>query len=235
MTFDENASAARPGQANSDELSPGLGPGSGRMGSRRVLTSGVVAVAVLAAIAALAGVGAVLGTVGEPVLAQPQPVASSFDPVFSHHLDLLGGLREWVEALPGIKASGYLALNDNLYAGSTILLWYGPPDRIQRQILDEARRRHISISVQRRTYSMAALQQASNQINAIDSGTGEFENFTISGASSFDINFDGVVVVGEYIHPPAEGIPTADAALTQALTAKTGVAVMIEHGEFVPV
>jgi hypothetical protein len=35
-----------------------------------------------------------------------------------------------------------------------------------------------------------------------------------------------VTVQGDYIHPPAEGIPAADTALAQAPAAKTGVALI---------
>lgn len=94
--------------------------------------------------------------------------------------------------------------------------------------------RHIPFSAQQRKHGMADLERAANQIFALESGTGEFHNFKIIGADSFSIDFDGVTMIGEYIHPPAEGIAAADTALTRALTARTGVAVTTEHGEIVP-
>ncbi|GAA0455077.1 hypothetical protein Ade02nite_03660 [Paractinoplanes deccanensis] len=112
------------------------------------------------------------------------------------------------------------------------MVWHGPPDSIQRHILDEARRRHIPASIQQRKHSKADLHRAVEQLGAIDSGTGVFHNFEVSALAAFDIDFDGVTVIGDYTQPPAEGVPAADAALAQALTTETGVAVAIEHGKF---
>jgi hypothetical protein len=144
--------------------------------------------------------------------------------------DLLSDLGNWIEAQPGIKASGYVTSINDPEAGSTILVWHGPPDRMQHQIMDEARRRHIPISVQQRKHGMDDLERAVMQLITIDSGTDVFQNFKVNSVAAFDIDFDGVTVQGDYIHPPAEGIPAADTALAQALTARTGVAVTIEHG-----
>jgi hypothetical protein len=224
MTFDEDAS--------SDEAPAGGRPGSGLTGRRRLLTSAAVA---LIAVAGVTVARAASAAVSEPALEHPQPTESSFDAALWHRQDLLSDLNYWIDARPGIKTSGYVTCINDPDAGSMILVWHGPPDRIQRQIMDEARRRHIPISIQQRKYSTGDLERASNQIFAIGSGTGGFQNFKVSGATTFSIDFDGVIVIGEYIHPPAEGVTAADAALTQALTAKTGVAVTIEHGEIVPV
>jgi hypothetical protein len=237
MVFDENASPAYPEKVSPDEPLADMRPGSGLTGSRRrLLMSAAVA---LTAIAGVTAAHAASAAVSEPALETPQPAASSFDPAEEaalwHRQDLLSDLRCWIENLPGIKTSGYVTNINDPAAGSTILVWHGPSDRIQRQIMDGARRRHIPISIQQRKYSTDDLERAVNQLIAIDSGTGEFQNFKVSGVGSFSIDFDGVTVIGEYIHPPAEGITAADAALTQALTAKTGVAVTIEHGEIVPV
>jgi len=235
MTFDENVSPERPGPVSPGEPSADTQLGSGRAGSHRLLTSVIVALTVIAAVITAHGASA---TVSQPALEQPQPAASSYDlekeKALWHRQELLSDLNYWIGALPGIKSSGYVTSIDDPEAGSTILVWHGPPDQIQRKIIDEARRRHIPISIQQRKYSMDDLERAANQLAAVDSGTGEFQNFKVSGVGSFSIDFDGVTVIGEYIHPPAEGIPAADTALTQALTAITGVAVTIEHGEIVP-
>jgi len=226
MTFDENAS---PEPVSPDEPPAEIKHGSGLMGSRRrLLTSAAVA---LTAIAGVAGAHAASAVVSGPALEKPRPTTSSFDAALWHRQDLLSDLSYWIEAQPGIKTSGYVNSIDDPVAGSMILVWNGPPDRMQRRIMDEARRRHIPITVRQSKYSMADLERAANQLSSIQSGTGVFQNFKVSGVGG---SIDVVTVIGEYIHPPAEGIPAADTALTQALAALTGVAVKIEHGEIVP-
>jgi hypothetical protein len=229
MTF-HNAGPAHPEPASPDE-SVGMKPGPGLTARRRLLISAGV---VLTAITGVTAVHAAAAADSEPTLKQPDTAATSFDAAFWQLQDQLVDLRGWTEALPGIKTSGYVtSINNEPVDGSVALVWHGPPDPIQRQIIDEAGRRHIPISVQQRKYSMPDLERAANQIFDIESGTGEFHNFKISGASSFSIDFDGVTVIGQYIHPPAEGTAAADTALSRALTARTGVAVTIEHGELV--
>lgn len=229
MTFDENAnSSVHPEPGGPDEPSADMKPGHGLMGRRGLLTSAAVA---LTAVAGITGAHAASADVTRPAVEKPQPTASSFDAALWHRQDLLSDLRGWIEALPGINTSGYVTNTNNPDAGSTTLVWHGPPDRIQRQIMDEARRRHIPISVQQRKYSMADLQRAAKQLTTIDSGTGVFQNFEVSALAAFDVDFDGVTVMGDYTQPPAEGVAAADTALAQALTAKTGVAVAIEHAK----
>lgn len=232
MTVDENASPADPEKVSPDEPSAGVRTGSGLMGGRRrLLTSAAVA---LTAIAGVTAAHAASAAVSKPTLEQPDPAATSFDAAFWHRQDLLVDLRGWIEDLPGLKTSGYVTnINNKPVDGSTVLVWHGPPDRVQRQIIDEARRRHIPLSIQQSKHAMNDFDEAVNQLTAIDSGTGVFENFTVNAISSFDIYFAGVTVVGEYIQPPAEGVAAADTALAKALTAKTGVDVRVERGEFV--
>lgn len=231
MTVDDNASPAHPEPVSPDGPSAGSRPGSGLMGRRRLLASAAVA---LTAIAGVTAAHAASADVGEPALDKAQPAASSFDAGLWHRQELLSDLNYWIDARPGIRTSGYVTSIDNPEAGSIILVWYGPPDRVQRQIMDEARRRNIPISIQQRNHSMNDLEQAAQQLTAIDSGTGVFQNFTVNSIGTLDMDFDGVTVGGDYIRPPAEGIPAADTALAQALTAKTGVAVRIERGQLVP-
>ncbi len=229
MTFDEYTNgSAHSEPVSSDEPSAGMTPGSGLMGRRRLLTAAAVA---LTAIAGVTGAHAASAGVPGPALGKPQPTATTFDAALWHRQELLSDLSYWIEAQPGLKASGYVTNINDPDAGSTTLVWHGPPDRMQQQIMDEARRRHIPTSIQQRNHSMNDLQQAAQQLTAIDSGTGVFQNFTVSLVGTFDIHFDGVTVLGDYIHPPAEGTAAADTALAQALTAKTGVAVRIEHGQ----
>ncbi|GAA0481146.1 hypothetical protein Aca07nite_88470 [Actinoplanes capillaceus] len=230
MTF-HNAGPAHPEPASPDESPASMKPGAGLTKRRRFLISAGV---VLTAVTGVAAAHAATAAVSEPTLEQPDTAATSFDAAFWHLQDQLVDLRGWTEGLPGIKTSGYVtSINNEPVDGSVVLVWHGPPDPVQRQIIDEARRRNIPVSVQQRKHSMADLERAANQIFAIESGTGEFHNFKISGAATFSIDFDGVTVIGQYIHPPAEGIAAADTALTRALTARTGVAVTIEHGELV--
>ena len=233
MTFDDNAdSSARPEPVSPDEPPADVKPGSGLTGSRRrLLTSAAVA---LTAIAGVTAAHAASAAVRKPALEQPRPTASSFDAALWHREELLSDLSYWIDAQPGIKTSGYVTNINDPDAGSTILVWHGPPDRMQRQIMDEARRRHIPISIQQRNHSMNDLEQAAQQLTAIESGTGVFQNFTVNSIGTIDIYFDGVTVLGDYIRLPAEGISAADTALAKALAAKTGVAVRIERGQIVP-
>nr|WP_221374936.1 hypothetical protein [Actinoplanes polyasparticus] len=127
---------------------------------------------------------------------------------------------------------GYIDSVNDAETGSTVLVWHGPSDRIQQQILEEARRRDIAISVEHRQYPKASLEGAVERLEAIVSGTGVFHNFEVSALAAFYMGFDGVTVIGDYIQPPAEGVAAADAALVQALRAETGVTVAIEHGKF---
>jgi len=69
---------------------------------------------------------------------------------------MLSDPREWIEARTGIVTSGYITKINNPDAGSTVLVGHGPSARIQQQILDEARRRRIPISIQQREYARAA-------------------------------------------------------------------------------
>jgi hypothetical protein len=233
MTVDDSASPADAEKVSTDEPSAGTRAGSGLMGGRRrLLASAAVA---LTAVAGVTAAHAASAAVSRPTLEQPDPAATSFDPDFWRRQDQLADLRAWIEALPDIKASGYITnINNRPVDGSTTVVWHGPPDRVQRQIIDEAHRRRIPISVQQRKYTMNDLEQAANQIYDIGSGNAEFHNFKVSAVGSFDIDFDGVTVIGDYIRPPAEGVTAADTALVQALTSKTGVAVRIEHDEIVP-
>ncbi|MFF5083718.1 hypothetical protein ACFY36_42275 [Actinoplanes sp. NPDC000266] len=163
---------------------------------------------------------------------QPNPAASDFDAAIWHRQDMLSDLRDWIEALPGIDTSGYITNINEAETGSTVLVWHGPPDRVQQQIRDEARRRRIPLSIEQRKHTMAALEGAVDRLCAIRPGTGVFQNFQVSALAAFDIDFDGVVVIGEYTRPPAEDVSAADAALAGAISAETGVAVAIEHGKF---
>jgi hypothetical protein len=241
MTFDEGTtSPANPAPVVPDVPSADRKPRSGLVTRRGIVTSAVVA------LSAIAGVHTAWAAVSKPAAEQPQPTASSpaigepeptestFDAGLWHRQELLSDLRGWIEALPGINTSGYITNINDAATGSTILVWHGPPDRTQQQILDEARRRNISISVQQRRYSLADLERATRQLAAIKSGTDVFQNFTLGSVAPFAPDFDGVTVAGEYIRPPAEGIAAANNALTQALTAKTGVAVKIDYGLPVP-
>lgn len=232
MTFDEcDDSSAHPEPVSPDEPPAGMRPSSGPRGRRGLLTSAAVA---LTAIAGITGVHAASADVTRPAVEKPKPAASGSEESLWHRQELLSDLRYWIEAQSGIKTSGYVTSINDPETGSTTLVWHGPPDRMQQQIMDEARRRHIPISIQQRKHSMDDLERAAKQLSAIDSGTGVFQNFKVGAISTFDINFDGIVVQGVYIHPPAEGIPTANATLAQALTAKIGVAVAIEHVQIMP-
>jgi len=223
MVFDEGAGPA------STEPPAGRRAGSGPWQRWGFLTATIVVLTALAGVTAAAAVR-------EPADdEQPLPAASTAEWELWHHQEVLSDLGAWIAALPGIKTSGYVTNINNPEAGSTILVWYGPPDRVQRQIMDEAQRRHIPISIEHRKHSLAALERAVDQLVAIDSGTGVFQNFTVSAVGTLSIDFDGVTVKGDYIHPPAEGVPAADTALARALAALTGVAVEIEHGQIVPV
>jgi len=228
MTFDENNTDSEHLEpAVADAASAGPTPDFGRTTRRGLMTTAAV---VVTAVAGITGMHAASASAGQPRAEQPQPTVTSFDQEFWDRQNLLSDLRYWIEALPGIKTSGYVtSINNEPADGSTVLVWHGPPDRLQQQILDEARRRGIPATVQQRRYSMADLERAVNQLVAINSGTGVFRNFMVNGVTTFDIDFDGVIVDGDYIHPPAEGNAAADTALAQTLTTTTGVTVKIGH------
>lgn len=232
MTFDDNATPADPETVSPDEPSVGARTGSGPVGSRRRLLT--VAAAAIAAIAGVTAAHAASAEVSTPALEQPDPAATSFDADFWRRQDLLVDLRGWIEGMPGLAASGYVTtINNKPVDGSTVVVWYGPPDSVQRQIIDEARRRHIPLSIQLSKHTMNDFDEAVNQLSAIGSGTGVFQNFTVNMISNFEIYFAGVTVVGEYIRPPAEGVAAADTALAQVLTAITGVDVRVQQGDIV--
>lgn len=169
------------------------------------------------------------GPTPDHVPPEPLPV---FEEALWRRQHLLTDLRDWIAAQPGIETSGYVTSVNDPDAGSTILVWHGPPGPLQQQIIDEAGRRQIPVSVQRREHSRDALERAATQLIGIHSGTDVFHNFELSSVAALDIDFDGVIVQGDYIHPPAEGVTAADIALAQELSVRTGVAVTIEHGRF---
>ncbi len=225
MTFDECA-----------DNPAGTRPGPRPKGRRRFLMSAAVALTAVAGVSVTYAASAAVGRAAadRPAVQTPQPTASGSEEALWRRQETLSDLRHWIETRPGLKSSGYITNINDPDAGSTIVVWHGPPDRLQRQIMDEARRRNIPASVQQRDHSLTDLERAADQLMAIESGTGVFRNFRVSSVGTLDMYFDGVTVLGEYINPPAEGIPAADAALAQALAARTGVAVRIEQGRIVP-
>jgi hypothetical protein len=229
MTFDENSTeSAHLEPAVADAASPGPTPDLRRTARRGLMMTAAV---VVMAVAGMIGTHAAVASVDQPAAEQPEPTETTFDQAFWDRQNQLSDLRYWIEALPGIKTSGYVtSINNEPTDGSTALVWHGPADRVQQQILDEAHRRGIPATVQQRRYSMADLERAVNQLCAIKSGTDVFRNFTVNTISTFSIDFDGVIVDGDYIHAPAEGATAADTALAQTLTTTTGVAVKIGHG-----
>jgi hypothetical protein len=224
MTFDEDSNSPACPEAESPDVEPDSSPAARRW----LLTSAAVAVT---AVAGITGAHAASAANSERALDTPQPTVSGFDAALWQRQELLSDLRHWITTQPGIEDSGYVTSVNDPDTGSTTLVWHGPPDRMQQQILDEARRRGIPVSLRACKYSLADLERAAEQLNAIESGTGVFQNFSVDAIGTFgiDVTFDGVSVNGEYIHPPAEGIAAADNRLAQVLTARTGVTVAIEH------
>jgi hypothetical protein len=238
MTFDGDATAST--ESRSDLARRG----------RRLLASGV---ATVSALAIVTGVPASAAEAREPVThaaaethvpvgtaaaQRCQPVADTFeqpqvplipDEMMWRNQDALDDLRAWTETFPGVRNSGYITLINEAMNRSTTLVWKGAPDTVQRQILDEAQRRHTPMSVQQRQYSKDDILRAMDQLYAIESGTGVLENFTSWAVGGLYIAFDGVSISGDYINAPAEGVCAADTALAQALTAIIGVTVRIEH------
>jgi hypothetical protein len=226
MNFDGNADSALPGHPSRDKATANVRPRSGLTGRRRLLMSATVA---LSAFVVVAGLHAAAADARGAESEAPQPSASIPEETLWRNQDRLSDLRDWTEALPGIKNSGYITLINEAADGSTILVWHGPPEPVQRQIMAEAQRRRIPISIQHRKHSIDDLERAVNQLSAVESGTDVFKNFDYDGIGTLSIDFDGVTIQGDYINAPTEGVAAADAALTKALTAKTGVATKIEH------
>ncbi len=157
MTLDDQASSPADREPVSVEMPAADGqPGPRQMGRRGLLTSAAIS---LTSFADLAGAHAA-SAASNPAAEEPDRAASDFDAGLWPRQDMLSDLREWIEALPGIETSGYITNINDPDAGSTVLVWHGPSDRTQQHILDEARRRHIPISIQQRKYTRVALEGA---------------------------------------------------------------------------
>ncbi len=114
-------------------------------------------------------------------------------------------------------------------SGSAILLWHGEANQTQKAITEKAAQLGITVTVQQRKHSLADITRGQKALEG-RSGQGLFANFTINSTSGLSADFDGIVIYGEYINPPAHSRTEADAALAGAVSEEIGVTVSIKPG-----
>ncbi|MGK5678383.1 hypothetical protein [Actinoplanes sp. URMC 104] len=143
--------------------------------------------------------------------------------------NLLGELNDFIAGLPGIDGSGYIQSVNDPDRMATTLQWHGAADPIQQAIKDEARRLGITVAVEQRRYGRSDLERAADALVGL-SGSGLLTNFSINYIAVLTSDFDGVIVVGEHIHPITGSRAAADSALAEALTSELGIPVAVEAG-----
>jgi hypothetical protein len=140
---------------------------------------------------------------------------------------LLQDFATWAEARS--ETGGYITSVIDAATMSTTILWHGPDSTGLQEILDEGRRRDISVAVKRRKFSRERLYGAAHAV--FDSSeTGVFSGFKIYTVATIDPDFDGIVVGGDYLVPPGGSRADADTALALAASAEFDIAVAIEPG-----
>nr|AHE14644.1 alpha-lytic protease [uncultured bacterium] len=233
MTFDETADgSARPGSA-APTNPPSADTGHAR-GTRRSRTGALIAAAAMVTVAIAAGAGVTRNAAAHDGAATPASDAAERalgwkgNEDFWRRQNQLLELNTFIDDLPGIETSGYVESVNNPDALSTTLLWHGPADRTQQTIKQKAHELGITVTVEQGRYSRRDLDRALKALEG-RSGQGAFTNFMIN-IWGLTADFDGVVVTGEYRHPPTGSRAEADAALARAATAELGVAIAIEHG-----
>ncbi|WIM95017.1 hypothetical protein ACTOB_007078 [Actinoplanes oblitus] len=154
-----------------------------------------------------------LAFTGSPALAdngKPKaPPASQPDLIDSQdpngQQNRLTDLKTWIIQQPGLVHSGYIESVNDAETLSTTLLWHGPADDTQRDIVAEARRRGISVKVEQRRYSRDQL------VNAVQTlakrGKNAYKNFDLNSISGITAEFDGIKV---------QGVPAGGSARTLA-------------------
>ncbi|GAB7037221.1 MULTISPECIES: hypothetical protein [Catenuloplanes] len=187
-----------------------------------------VAAAVMTA-GTLTGVGVMAGAAAEPVAAPPEPAVPSTLPDSTVMQNRLSELNTWIITQPDVHANGYVASVNDAQAGSTVLLWHGAANRTQRAITEKAVGLGITVTVQQRKHSLADINRGQRALHGL-SGRGLFANFTVNSTSGVTADFDGIIVYGDYINPPAGGRTEADAALAEAVSRAIGVTVSIRPG-----
>jgi hypothetical protein len=205
---------------------PSVPEAGNRWSRRRALTVTAAAITVT-----LVGVGVVQSAHADPV---PTPSDTALQPSgdvgrVQEHQNRLSELNTWIISQPDVHANGYVASVNDPEAGSTILLWHGAANQTQKAIADKAAQLGITATIQPRKYGLADLTRAQKALEG-RSGNGAFANFTINSTAGITADFDGIVVYGEYIHPPTQGRTEADAALAKAAALEIGIAVSIEPG-----
>lgn len=142
----------------------------------------------------------------------------------------LSELNTWILTQPDdVHANGYVASVNDARTGSTILLWHGEANQTQKAITEKAAQLGITVTIQRRKHSLADITRGQEALHGL-SGRGLFANFTINSTAGITADFDGIVVYGEYVNPPARGRTEADAALATAASEEIGVTVSIKPG-----
>ena len=120
-------------------------------------------------------------------------------------------------------------LGERCAGRSTILLWHGAANRTQKAIKERAAQLGITATIEQRKHSLADIIRGQEALQGL-SGRGLFANFTINATAGVSADFDGIVVYGDYINPPAQGRTEADAALAKAASQEIGVTISIKPG-----
>ncbi|GAB7045113.1 hypothetical protein JCM9534A_02390 [Catenuloplanes indicus JCM 9534] len=175
----------------------------------------ILAAAVLTGVAVTAGAAA-----------EPAPATRPDSTVMQNRLS---DLNTWILTQPDVHANGYVASVNDAQTGSTILLWHGEANQTQKAITEKAAQLGITVTVRQRKYSLADLTRGQKALHGL-SGRGPFANFTINSTAGVTADFDGIIVHGDYIDPPARGRTEADAVLAAAASQEIGVTVSIQPG-----
>lgn len=211
MTFNETAD------------DPSASATAKRWRRRTVFTATAVVTA-----ATLAGGAVMASAAAEPTPATLDPAPSTL-PDSTVMQNRLSELNTWIVSQPDVYANGYVASVNDAQAGSTILLWHGEANQTQKAITEKAGQLGITVTIQQRKHSLADITRGQKALEG-RSGHGLFANFTINSTSGLSADFDGIVVYGEYINPPAQSRTEADAALAKAVSQEIGVTVSIKPG-----
>ncbi|WP_189336124.1 hypothetical protein [Actinoplanes ianthinogenes] len=117
----------------------------------------------------------------------------------------LTDLKTWIIQQPSLGHSGYIESVNDAASLSTTLLWHGPSDDTQRNIIAEGRRRGISVKVEQRRYSREQLVEAVETL--AKRGKTAYKNFDLNSISGITAEFDGIKV---------QGVPDGGSARTLA-------------------
>lgn len=148
----------------------------------------------------------------------------------------LTDLKTWIISLPGLSTSGYIESVNYADTLSTTLLWKGPADDVQREIISEGRRRGITVNVEQRKFGREEIVEAVDTLSA--SSSTALKGFRVNSVLGVTADFDGVRVFGEYTAPVKSSKTTSRVAaertavndVAEKAAEQVGVDVRIESG-----